>query len=122
MTANAIQSKTKETRIEYNGRNYLIVLNLNVMREIQAEYGTVNKWVSLIEEGDEPNLDALIFGYKEMINEGIEIDNDANGTHIEPVTIKQAGRIITAMGVADATKKLGDKILESAGEGSSKNA
>ena len=48
-----------------------------------------------------------------MINEGIDIENEENGTDIKPLTRKQVGRIITEVGVADATRKLNKTVVES---------
>ena len=42
------------------------------MEAIQEKYGTLEKWGNLTEgEGGEPNAKAVIFGFCEMINEGI---------------------------------------------------
>ena len=54
-----------------------LVFNLNVMESIQAKYGSVQKWGKLTDnKNGEPNAKALIFGFTEMINEAIEIEND----------------------------------------------
>ena len=36
--------KDIESRITVNDKEYPIVFNLNVMEEIQEEYGTLDKW------------------------------------------------------------------------------
>ena len=65
------------------------------------------------EYSGEPDVKAVIFGFVEMINEGIDIDNEDNGTNKEHLTPKQVGRIITEIGLANATKKLNETVVES---------
>ena len=100
--------------IEYKGKAYKIVFNLNVMEEIQEEYGTLEKWGDLTDgKSGEPNAKAVIFGFTKMLNEGIDIENEENGTDIKPFTTRQVGRIITDVGLASATKKLNDTVIKS---------
>ena len=39
--------KEMRNEIEYNGKKYSIVFNLNVMEAIQEEYGTIGEWGKL---------------------------------------------------------------------------
>ena len=51
--------------LEYKGKNYKLVFNLNVMEVIQDKYGTLEKWGKLTdgaENDGEPNAKAVIFG------------------------------------------------------------
>ena len=48
-----------------------------------------------------------------MLNEGIDIENEENGTDIKPLTLKQVGRIITEVGLAGATAALNQTVIES---------
>lgn len=101
-------------KIQYNGKEYALVFNLNVMERIQEEYGSVDKWASLTDgTSGEPNAKAVIFGFTEMLNEGIDIANDENGTCDKPFTTKQVGRIITDVGIVAATKNLNDTVVNS---------
>lgn len=85
--------------IEYNGTSYNLVFNLNVMERIQEKYGTMDKWGELSDgSAGEPDIKALKFGLREMLNEGIDIANEENGTDIPMLTLKQVGRMITAIG------------------------
>ena len=70
--------KDYKFEFEIDNERYALVFNLNVMEAIQKQYGTVQKWGKLTDNkgGKEPNAKALIFGFTEMINEAIEIDND----------------------------------------------
>lgn len=100
--------------ITYKGRDYKIVFNLNVMERIQEEYGSVDKWGALTEpRKGEPNAKAVIFGLTEMINEGIDIDNEENDTQIPFFTKKQVGRILSEVGMDSATQTMKDTIVDS---------
>ena len=48
-----------------------------------------------------------------MLNEGIDIENEENGTDIKFLTLKQVGRIITEIGMSNATMKLNETVIES---------
>jgi hypothetical protein len=110
--------------IQYKDKEYKLVFNLNVMEAIQNEYETIDKWGALTDGTDngEPNAKAVIFGFREMINEGIEIDNDENGTDEPLLTEKKVGRIITDVGLANATKALNQTVINSTKDDSGKNA
>ena len=69
----------------------------------------------------EPDAKAVIFGFTEMINEGIDIDNEENGTDIKPLTLKQVGRLITEIGLSKATETLNQTVVESTEGDESKN-
>ena len=100
--------------IEYKEKKYKLVFNFNVMEQIQDEYGSIDKWGKLSDgfEG-EPNAKAVIFGFTAMINEGIEIMNEEDGTDIKPFTLKQVGRMITEIGLENATNTLNETVVES---------
>ena len=53
---------------------------------------------------------AIIFGFTEMLNEGIDISNEQNGTDEKPLTHKQVGRMITQLGLTNVGSKLGEAI------------
>ena len=106
--------KEMRNEIEYKGQKYNLVFNLNVMEVIQDEYGTLDKWGSLTDATKgEPNAKAVVFGFTAMINEGIDIDNEENGTDIKPLTHKQVGRILTEIGLRQATMKMNETVIES---------
>ena len=113
--------------IEYKDKKYKMVFNLNVMQEIQEEYGSLREWGELtdgkpeeivngkkkeIVQG-EPNVKALIFGLTTMLNEGIDIENDENGTSIPPLTKKQVGRMLTDVGIKQMTEDMNGLVIES---------
>ena len=106
--------KDYENTLHYKGKDYKLVFNLNVMEEIQDFYETVDKWAELTDgTNGEPNAKAVIFGFHAMINEGIDIENEENGTDIKPMTLKQVGRMITEVGLREATTALNDTVVNS---------
>lgn len=100
--------------IEYKGKKYKLVCDMNAMEEIQEEYGSFAKWGELTygSEG-EPNIKAIKFGFTAMLNEGIDIDNEENGTKEKPLTLKQVGRIITEIGFTNSAEALNKTVAES---------
>ena len=101
--------------LHYRDKDYPFIFNLNVMEAIQDEYGSLDKWGELTDgtDGNEPNFKALLFGYTQMINEAIDIANDEHGTHDPFLTKKQVGRIITEVGLSNATNTLNGTIKDS---------
>lgn len=106
----------KETNgeIRYKDKMLKIVFNLNVMEAIQEEYGSLEAWGKLTDGSEgEVNAKAVIYGITQMINEGIDIENEENGTNIKPYTLKQVGRIITECGLQNITKDMNDTVIAS---------
>lgn len=108
--------------IKYKERTYKVVFNLNVMEKIQDEYGTVNKWGELTDgTKGEPNAKAVLFGMTEMLNEGIDMENEENGTEEKLLTKKQVGRMMTEIGIENATAVLNDTVINSTKDETAKN-
>lgn len=104
----------KNQVISYKGHDYTLVFNLNVMEAIQDEYGTLTKWGELTDGSKgEVNAKAVIFGIAQMINEGIDIDNEEKGENVKPLTLKQVGRLLTDVGMKEATAKLNTAVVDS---------
>lgn len=65
----------------------------------------------------EPDAKAVIFGFTEMINEGIDMENEnriAKGeAPMREVTKRQVGRLLTKYGLANATKQMNKTVIES---------
>lgn len=102
-------------KIEYKGKEYRLVFNLNVMEKIQDEYGTVELWGKITDgsERGEADAKAVKFGFAAMLNEGIEIENEENGTEIKPFTLAQVGRLLTDVGFNKATDVLQETVVKS---------
>lgn len=110
--------------LEYKGKKYKLVFNLNVMEVIQDKYGTLENWGKLTdgaENDGEPNAKAVIFGITAMLNEGIDIDNEENGTKEKMLTNKQVGRMITDIGLQSSAQLMNGVVIDSTKSGE-KNA
>ena len=123
--------------LEYKGQKYKLVFNLNVLEEIQQEYGTFSKWLDcvagdiqerktgamvktknaegkdIIVNAGEPDIKAVKFAYFHMINEGIDIQNEEDGGDRKPVSMKQIGRMFTELGLGEMVDKLNVIAFES---------
>lgn len=115
--------------LEYKGKEYKLVFDLNVMQAIQEEYGSLDKWAELTEGKDgEPNAKAVIFGFTQMLNEGIDIENEEKGytspeypSYMKPLTLKQVGRMLTAIGMDAAAQTMQEAVVDSTKGDDSKN-
>lgn len=110
--------------LEYKGKEYNLVFNLNVMEVIQDKYGTLENWGKLTdgaENDGEPNAKAVIFGITAMLNEGIDIANEENGTKEKMLTNKQVGRMITEIGLQSSAQLMNGVVVDST-QSSEKNA
>ena len=100
--------------IQYKEKNYRIVFNLNVMELIQEEYGSLDAWAGMSDGSQgEPSAKAVKFGFAAMLNEGIDIENEENGTNEKPLTLKQVGRMITEIGMKNVTNVLNKTVIDS---------
>lgn len=109
------------TKWEVNGKEYTLAWNLNVMEEMQDKYGSLEAW-GKISEGEEPKISSIIDAFEAMINEGIEIDNEKNGTNEKPLTHRQIGRIISAYGVENAAETMKNATSEATKDDTRKNS
>ena len=115
--------KEVSSKIITKDKEYKLVFNLNAMQEIQEEYQTLDNWGKLTDgKGGEPNIKALIFGMRAMLNEGIEIENEENGEKTPLLSLKQVGRILTEVGLETATATVNDTVVNSVKDDSGKNA
>ena len=84
------------------------------MEKIQEKYGSYEKWGDLTDGKDsEINIGALKYGILEMINEGIDIENENKENKREFITDKQVGRIITDLGMRKLAKKMQETVVDS---------
>lgn len=100
--------------IETEKRRYPLVFNLNVMEEIQELYGSLDRWGELTKGSGEPNIKDLKAGVKIMLNEAIDMENEDNGTNEPMLTDKQVGRVISAVGLGEITRKIQEITIASA--------
>lgn len=111
----------KVNYLETKTEKYPLVFTLNVMESIQEKYGTIEAWSNLIQREGEPDIKALKFFITEAINEGLEIENEKTGEKKKLITAKQAGRILTEVGLSGTANKIMTTISESIQDDTSKN-
>ena len=101
--------------LQHKGKEYPLVFNLNVMEQIQAQYGSVDAWAALTDgsQRTEPDAKAVIFGFTCMLNEGIDIRNEETGATEPMMTTKQVGRLLSEYGLAAATAAMNKTVVDS---------
>lgn len=93
---------------------YPLAFTMNVLEKIQDEYGSYEKWGNMTDGKEhEVNIGALKFGITEMINEGIDIENENLETKRKFLTAKQVGRLITEIGISKMTNSVQETVIES---------
>lgn len=107
--------KEKLIYIETSRSTYPMSYNINVMEEIQEQYGSMEKWGKVVEnkEEKEPKIKDLKNGLMAMINEGIDIENEDREEKLPFVNSKQVGRIISEVGFAEITSKIQELTINS---------
>lgn len=98
--------KDKVVYIETEEKKIPLAFNLNVMEEIQEQYGSLEKWGEITQGDGEPKVKDLKFGVMAMMNEAIDIENEKNGTNEPLLNEKQVGRIISKVGFEEITNKI----------------
>lgn len=110
-------------KFQVGEKTYSAIFNLNVMEEIQEEYGTIEEWGNLTDgKSGEVNAKALIFGMRAMINEAIDMDNEKNGVNKPLLTLKQVGRIISEAGLQKSAETLNKAVIDATKDDQQKNA
>lgn len=113
--------KENETKVIYKDKVYNMVFNLNVVNTIQKKYGSISEWTNLTDSKTEPNIEAVLFGVREMLNEGIEINNEDKGLNEPLLSEKTVGRIVTEMGIEAMSEKMQETVIGSSGVSEEKN-
>lgn len=104
----------KINHIKVNEIEYPLVFNLNVMEKIQDKYDTMENWGNLTDgEENELNVKAFKYGITEMINEGIDIENETIEIKRDFLTEKQVGRLITEFGIEKIANDVQKTVVES---------
>lgn len=116
--------KEKIFKIGEGDEAVTLAFNLNVMAEIQAEFKSVNAWVDLLGDDDdepirggEPDMGALLKGFRIMLNEGVEIENEDNNADLQPYSLRAVGRLISKWGQDNVLKSMQDAIASSTDTG-----
>jgi hypothetical protein len=115
--------KEKKFYLETKKEKYLMVFNLNVMEELQEEYGSLDAWAkaSENEDGGEPIVKPIKKGLMIMLNEGIDIENEELEEKKPFLTSKQVGRIISEVGLQEVYSKIQETTINSTPEEDGKN-
>lgn len=97
-------------KLEYlndDENKYPMAFTINVMESVEDEYGGIEKWAKLMDK-TEPSYKALKFMVLEIINEGIDIENEnlKDDNKKELLTSKQVGRLITRIGMDEIGVKV----------------
>lgn len=100
--------------INNKGVEYPLAFTLNVIEKIQDKYGSYEKWGEMTDgKEQEVNIGALKYGIFEMINEGIDIENENKEIKRDFLTEKQVGRIITEIGLQEMVNKVQNTVIDS---------
>lgn len=107
--------QNKINYLEVDEKKYPLIFNLNVMEKIQEKFGSITEWGNLTDgKSQEVNIKALKFGVMEMINEGIDIENEKITSEKRNfVTEKEVGRIITNLGLQKMSNEVQNTVIDS---------
>ena len=112
--------------ITIGDKEYPMAYTLNVMEEIQENFGTIENWGKALQPepyekieidkitgvektvivSPEPKIKDIKWTFTQFINEGIDIENEEKGEKRPFVTEKQVGRLISAVGMDTVTHEL----------------
>lgn len=105
---------------------YPMAFTLNVMENIQDKYGTMGDWsnaltpLETVIENDqevikvgEVKIKDLKWSVEQLINEGIDIENENKSEKRPFVNSKQVGRLISSLGIKEMTALIGKTTVES---------
>ena len=100
--------------LKTKNETYPFTYSLNVMEALQNEFGSFNEWSDMVEpkDGSEPKIKALLFFFKEAINEGIDIENENSDQPRKFVNERKVGRIITELGVKTVLEQLKGTVID----------
>ena len=100
--------------LKTKNETFTFTYSLNVMEALQNEFGSLNEWSDMVEpkDGSEPKIKALLFFFKEAINEGIDIENENSNQPRKFVNERKVGRIITELGVKTVLEQLKGTVID----------
>ncbi len=109
--------KDKVGYIKTSKREYPICFNLNVLEEIQQQYGSLSAWGEIVEDKEKDNINIrdLKNGLMIMINEAIDMANEDLPVEEkkEFINEKQVGRIISEVGFEETTRIIKNLTVDS---------
>ena len=84
------------------------------MEDIQNEFGSMGEWITQTTfESGEMNIKAVKYGFRVMTNEGISIENEEKGIDKPFISDRQAGRIMTELGMEKVGELLNEIVIKS---------
>lgn len=109
--------------IEIDDKKYPLLFSMNVMESIQNKYGSLDKWSNIIQpkDGSEANIGAVIDTFYFIINEGIDFVNFEDNLKEPLLDRKTIGRLISKVGLKNATKEVTDLVIDSTKDDNPKN-
>lgn len=109
--------------LEVGTKKYPMLFSMNVMEALQDKYETLEKWGEILQpkDGKEPKISAVIDTFLLIINEGIDYVNFEESKNEPLLERKIVGRIITKLGLQNATKEMQKLVINSTKEDNPKN-
>lgn len=109
--------------IDVGDKKYPMAFTLNVMENVQEAYGSLEEWMKVLkpDDGAEPRIKDIKWVFREFINEGIEIENEETGKDVDLLSLKQIGRIISAIGIKETVNQITGVTISSIKDNTSKN-
>jgi hypothetical protein len=105
--------------IEHEGIKYPLIIDLNAMEDFQKSFfAETGKSITESESFENFGLTAGILQFQAALNEGIDYENQKKGTNRKPVSKREAGRIMSEIGM----EKVSSVISELTKEFNVKNA
>ena len=99
---------------------YPMAFTLNIMEVAQKKYGTYTKWFEKLDGGEaEVDMEAMIWTIESFINEGLDIENEDLEKPRPLITHKQAGRIISSVGMGKISIAIKSLVSQSVDTGES---
>lgn len=102
----------KITHISVGDKQYPMAFSLNVIEQIQEQYGSINVWMKVFDAKDVKIAD-VIQTFEFILNEGIDIENEEKGEKRAFLSHKQVGRLLTQLGLQNATEQIKNLFIDS---------
>ena len=91
MKSNIINMKVSPVEFTLANKTYPLIFDMNVVAEIESEYGNLEEWLSKIQES---SIKTAISTLAILINEAVYIHNDESSDKWELVDCKKIGRLM----------------------------
>jgi hypothetical protein len=110
--------------IEHEGIKYPLIIDLNAMEDFQKSFfAETGENITDSESFENFGLTAGILQFQAALNEGIDYENQKKGINREPISKREAGRIMSEIGmekvssvITELTKEFNGKNVKPAAE------